>query len=69
MYLIIKAHPNIFNRDLNYIYLYLSYEYNKGRNNQLLSNIKFLINKLLSFSFNDIIGMTENEYNNKMCLK
>ena len=69
LYLIIKAHPNFFNTDINYINLYLPYEYNKGRNNQLLSNIKYLINKLLSFSFNDIIGITEDEYNNKMNLK
>ena len=69
LYLIIKAHPNFFNTDINYINLYLPYEYNKGRNNQLLSIIKFLINKLLSFSFNDIIGMTEDEYNNIMNLK
>ena len=69
LYLIIKAHPNFFNTDINYINLYLPYEYNQGRNNQLLLNMKFLINKLLSFSFNDIIGITEDEYNNKMNLK
>ena len=66
LYLCVKAHPNFFNSDCEFIHLYIPNYYNHGRSNKILSDMKNVIYKLLNLSYNDIFRMTEEEYNNKM---
>ena len=68
LYLCVKAHPNFFNSDCEFIHLYIPNYYNHGRSNKILSDMKNVVYKLLNLSYSDIFRMTEEEYNNKMNL-
>ena len=67
LYILIKAHPNFFYSDWEFINLYIPQNY--GKINEFLINIKNVINQLLNLSFDKLYQITEEEYNKKMVLE
>ena len=69
LYLLIKAHPNFFNSDWAFINLYIPNSYNHGKMNNIISNVKKVINQLLNLSFDKLYKISEEEYKTKMILE
>ena len=62
LYILIKAHPNFFYSDLEFINLYIPYSFNYGKINNILTNVNKVINELLNISFSKLYKITEEEY-------